>query len=121
MSLEPAVELAQCDQLRRGQVAALRKHGIQARCGVPLRQDKAVALRPVGMLGVVSHIVAVEGYQQLGRGELRGRVPAASGSGPSDYIAPHVAGMVGQARKSGLVSDCHQWFTGVYHGETCQA
>src|SRR5581483_3577875 len=88
MSLIDGSELAQGFELILGSVARLGEHRVEDRARVTLRQDKAVALGPLGVGGVVPHDAAEEQrHQDFDGGERSPRVAGFGGSGHFDNVA----------------------------------
>src|SRR5205085_1564814 len=66
MALQARVDLVERLELLDGEVAALGQHGVEGDGGVTFGEDEAVALGPVGALGVDAHDLEVEGHEDVG-------------------------------------------------------
>ena len=67
MTLQARAQLAQCKQLFAREVAGLGEHGVKRRRRMPLGQDEAIALFPVGTLGIVlEHTSEVQRAEDVG-------------------------------------------------------
>ena len=75
-----------------GRVAALGHHGIEHGSGVAFGEDEAVALRPLGVGGVVPHDVEEERDQDLDRGK---RSAGMAGFGGPDHFDDVTASLLG--------------------------
>ena len=78
MALQARAQLAQREQLLAGEVARLGEHGVQSRSRMALRQDEAVALIPIGSLGImIEHSAEVQRRKDVGARQRPAGMPAA--------------------------------------------
>ena len=92
MSLERRVELAQRDDIFDGEVAGEGQAEIKRRRLVSARPDDAVAVRPLGILGIVVGDLEVERRDNVHHGERSAGVAGAGGAQRDQVIAAHQAG-----------------------------
>src|SRR4051812_45489187 len=62
-------------ELRDREVASHREHGIERDRGVPLAENEAVPLRPIGVTGIDVHLIEVERDEGVRRRERAAEVP----------------------------------------------
>lgn len=70
--------------------AALGEHGVPGRAGVALGQHEAVAVLPLGVLGVVLELLAVENGHELDDGERAAQVAVATVQQHLDDVAANL-------------------------------
>ena len=73
--LQPAVHLAEAQQLGGREEPAMGERRVQGGAGVPLGEQQPVAVRPFGALGIDAQVVEVERGQDLGAREGAARWP----------------------------------------------
>src|ERR1700730_17915308 len=83
MTLIDGAELPQRVQLILGRITALGHHAIQDRRRVALRQNKAVAIWPLGISRIVPHHIKKQRDQDLDR---RKRSAGMAGLGMRDHL-----------------------------------
>src|SRR5437868_6495878 len=91
MALETRVDLVECFQLGDREVAAQRQYAVEANRRVALRQDKAVAVRPVRPGRVDAEDVEIERGQDVGRGQWSAKV---TGLGTVDRLDDQASGLL---------------------------
>ena len=69
VSLNPAVELAQAQQLLPRKIAGPGQGGVHGRHAVALGQDEAVPVRPIRLVRPVTHLVEVQRRDDFGAGQ----------------------------------------------------
>ena len=85
-------------QLVDREVAAHGENGVEGDRGVPLAEDEAIPLRPIGLAGVDAHLIEVEGHQEIGGGQRPAEVP---GSRVVDGLHDQLARLDAQAAQLG--------------------
>ena len=66
--------------------ASLREHGVESASGMPLAQDKAIAVRMPRCFGVHMQNAAVEYGKDVGTGKDRANVRSATGIGHAQGV-----------------------------------
>ena len=92
MALVHRAQLAKRVQLVRGTVSGLGHHRVEHRRGVALGQDKAVAVRPFGIGGIVPHDAEVEREQNFNGRKRSARMPGARRANHFDNRPAHALG-----------------------------
>ena len=101
MALVNRTELAQRVELVLGTIAAFRHHRVQDRAAVPFGKNEAVAIRPLGVGGIVPHHVEEQRDDDFG---AESDPPGMAGfrlGDHLDHLAPH---LLGNGRKLGRVA-----------------
>ena len=109
--LEAALQLSEGHQLLDGEVAALGEDGVEDRRGVALAEDEAVAVRPVGALGVVAEDAKIESAEDLDGGEGTARVAAARLGDHGDDVPADAPGS-GRQLLNRIGGSYQRWFPG---------
>ena len=100
MTLQNAVKLAEVRILVTGEKALCRKHCIVAGCGVTLGEHKAVAILPLGIARIHTHMIKKHAGHQLHAGEGAAGVSAAGICRHIDDIAAHLQTNLGKFCRS---------------------
>mmetsp|Transcript_59790 Transcript_59790/g.177195 ORF Transcript_59790/g.177195 Transcript_59790/m.177195 type:complete len:630 (+) Transcript_59790:400-2289(+) len=94
------VVLTEVLEVLDGEVEASKlEPGIKEHGAVARRKDEAVTVHPLGVLGIVDHLVAVKGGADLGSAEGKAHVARVSGG---DGVHSKTAGLVGGGREGRL-------------------
>ena len=76
--------------------AQIGEHGVEADGRVPLAQDEAVPVRPLGAGGIDAELCVIEGSEHLGRRECARVVPRAGDAGEPHRLEAHEPRPVGE-------------------------
>src|SRR3990172_2218175 len=90
--LQAAAQLAERQQFVRGEVAGFGHGAVDEWCGVTLADDEPVAVRPLGVAGIVPHQAEVEGGQDLNGRERAGGVAGLRLQRHADDVTPDASG-----------------------------
>src|SRR6185312_10314917 len=104
MPLEWRIQLAQRDHVLDGEVACKSQSEIQRRSLVPARPDDAIAVGPLGNIGIMVSDLEIQGCHNVHHRERSTRVPRSGSTKRYQVIAAHQAGSMFQFRDGELAS-----------------
>ena len=84
MTFEVAGERPQLQQILNGHMPDLGPRRVQQRRGVTLREDEAIVVGVLGVLGIKSHAAKKQRRHDVGGGAAGGRMPRAGFGGGVD-------------------------------------